>query len=109
MSRRRGYARVVVAGVGFLAALQAAPVRGQERGPVPSLRADAPLVRKLAAARDYLKSESWAEATHLLRGLLDSPEDTLVLVKPPGKDGKEVAAWTGLRAEAARLLGTLPP
>jgi outer membrane protein assembly factor BamB len=76
---------------------------------VPALRADASLVRKLEAARDALRSESWAEATRLLQGLLASPEDALVEVQGRDRDGQEILCWTGIRGEAIRLLKTLPP
>jgi outer membrane protein assembly factor BamB len=75
---------------------------------MPSLRAEAVLARRLDAARDLLAREAWLEATDILQSLLDTSEDALVPVKHAGTDGKEVTSWTGLRAEAARLLGTLP-
>jgi outer membrane protein assembly factor BamB len=125
MSRRTGYAVVVLASVAFLALCRAAPAQAQEGGqvppgaepakvpadhtPVPSLRADAPLARKLDMARDYVRAESWDEAVHVLQELLDSPEDALVAVRRTGEGGGEGTCWTGLRAEAARLLGGLPP
>lgn len=85
--------------------------RKQARGvavPVPSLRADAALGRKLDAARDCLKEEAWGEAAYLLQGLLDHPDDVLVSVKRASKDGGEVTVWTGIRGEAERLLRALP-
>jgi outer membrane protein assembly factor BamB len=75
---------------------------------VPSLRADTTLLRKLDAARGFLERGAWVEAVPLLQALLDTPEDALVAIKHTPKVGKEVVRWTGLRAEAARLLGTLP-
>jgi outer membrane protein assembly factor BamB len=126
MSRTLRSAGALLAGVGFLALCQAAPVRAQGRSVgvpptegsdppgrdkaqlVPSLRAHASLVEKLGAASDYLKSESWADAARVLQALLDVPDDVLVSVKRRGKDGKEVACWTGIHCEAARLLDTLP-
>ncbi len=76
--------------------------------PVPSLRADAALVHKLAAARDCMKDEAWVEAAYLLQSLLDHPEDVLVAVKRSVQDGTESACWTGIRHEAERLLGEFP-
>jgi outer membrane protein assembly factor BamB len=117
------YARVVMASLALLALSRPVPALGQGSGqvppdgddrppaepePVPSLQADAPLVRKLDAARDYLRAQAWAEATHVLQELLDSPEDVVVGVKRAGADGKAALRWTGVRAEAARLLGDLP-
>jgi outer membrane protein assembly factor BamB len=124
------FARVVLAGVVFLPLAGPAPAWAQGRGedsppadrtpgappaspagdtgPLPSLRADPLLVRKFDAARDLLRTGAWAEAAHLLQELLDTPEDALLAVKRAGADGREIACWTGVRAEAARLLGTLP-
>jgi outer membrane protein assembly factor BamB len=76
---------------------------------IPSLRADTPLVLKLDAARAFLQREAWAEAVPLLQALLDAPDDALIPVKDSPKVGKAVVRWTGVRAEAARLLGALPP
>jgi outer membrane protein assembly factor BamB len=80
-----------------------------ETGPVPSLRANATLVAKLNAARHYVQRQSWAEAVPLLQALLDLPDDALVAVPRTGTDGRAATAWTGIRGEAARLLGSLPP
>jgi outer membrane protein assembly factor BamB len=103
---------MVLTVVGFLALAQVTLTWAQdpEADPpvVPSLRADAALARQLAAARDQVRARSWPEATHLLQALVDGDEDALICVKHTGTDGKEVACWTGIRAEAARLLGTLP-
>lgn len=77
-------------------------------GIIPSLRADPPLARKLDAARDYVDKKAWVEATHALQGLLDRREDALVSVKRTSRAGDETLAWTGLHAEAARLLASLP-
>jgi outer membrane protein assembly factor BamB/TolA-binding protein len=97
----------------------AAPLRAQERaqGPTktsteettPSLRANPTLVRKLDTARRCLAAEAWPEASHTLQALLDGAEDALVAVRRVGTDGKEIVRWTGVRGEAARLLGALPP
>jgi outer membrane protein assembly factor BamB len=115
MPSRNPYPVIVPAGVVFLALLPEvpgwAPAAGQDPPkPVlaPSLRADAALVRQLDVAGDYLQAESWVELTTVLQALLDRPEDALVAVKRPGKDGKDVTSWTGIRAEAARLLAALP-
>jgi outer membrane protein assembly factor BamB len=122
MMRSVLFARTVLAGVGFLALVQVAPVLAQDReeGPdpakeavssevIPPLRADPALVRKLEAARDNLQAEAWSEGTHLVQELLDRPEDALVAVKVRGKDGRAMTRWTGLHTEAVRLLAALPP
>ncbi len=77
--------------------------------PVPSLRADATLVRKLETARRALDRQSWAEAAYALQALLDRGEDALVPVPRREGDDKGGPIWTGLRAEAARLVGAMPP
>ncbi len=93
--------------VGLLVGLGVALAWGRalaEEEPVPTLRADAALVRRLDGARDYLRAGDWAEATRALQGLLDGA-DALVPVKRAGREGP---AWVGLRAEAARTLAALP-
>lgn len=77
--------------------------------PIPSLRADAALARKLDAARDFAESDSWEEVTQSLQSVLDGPDDTLVTVKRDGRNGREATAWAGVRTEASRQLGALPP
>jgi hypothetical protein len=117
MSMSRHSATVLFASVWGLVCCQAIgaqereqePSRAAPEGLVPSLRANPTLARKLDAARRCLAAESWPEASHTLQALLDGPEDALVPVRRVGTDGKEVVLWTGLRAEAARLLGTLSP
>jgi outer membrane protein assembly factor BamB len=93
--------------VGLLVGLGVALVLGRvmaQEEPVPTLRADAALVRRLDGARDYLRAGDWAEATRALQGLLDGA-DALVPVRRAGREG---VAWVGLRAEAARTLAALP-
>jgi outer membrane protein assembly factor BamB len=92
--------------VGLGVALVLSRARAQDE-PVPSLRADASLVRRLDGARDYLKARDWAEATRALQALLDGP-DALVPVRRSGRGGGEVTLWVGLRAEAARTLEAMP-
>jgi outer membrane protein assembly factor BamB len=92
--------------VGVLVGLGVVLVLGRARAeeePVPSLRADAALVRRLDGARDYIRAGDWAEATRALQALLEGA-DGLV----PVKRGGEATAWVGLRAEAARTLAALP-
>lgn len=77
-------------------------------GRMPNLRSDATLARKLDLVQDYVAAKSWVEAAHVLQSILDSADDTLVSVERVGKDDEDVTLWTGLRAEAARLLSVLP-
>ena len=104
MSRRMRSAAGVLLGFGVVAACR--PAAADE--PVPSLRAEAALIRKLDSARRHLAAGAWPEVSHSLQALLDLPEDILVPVRRPGGDGREVLLWMGIRGEAARLLGTLP-
>ena len=75
---------------------------------LPLVRTDAALAHKLAAVHDYVSIQAWVEAAHVLQTLLEGSDDTLVAVERVGKDDEELTVWTGLRAEAARLLATLP-
>src|SRR5947209_1068655 len=49
--------------------------------------------KKLDAAEDYMKQESWGEAARILQSLLDAEQDSFV--SRPHKDaaGKESATW----------------
>jgi outer membrane protein assembly factor BamB len=93
---------------GVLPASEEDPAAVGELELIPSLRAGDGLVRKLAAARGFLESGSWAEAVPLLQALLDAPDDALVGIPRTPKAAKAAERWTGLRAEATRLLGALP-
>ncbi len=115
MSRTRRGAWVVWLTVGPFAFLNAGPVRSQEgprdyavSAPSASLPASPALARRLAAAHDYLKQGAWAEGTRALQTLLDTEEDTVVCVRRAGADGKAAVRWTGVWAEADRLLAGLP-
>jgi outer membrane protein assembly factor BamB len=67
------------------------------------------LESKLEIAPAYIKGGDWATATRVLQWVLDHPEDAFVPVRRPGPDGKEAVGWVSARAEADRLLATLPP
>src|SRR5262245_17943956 len=120
-------ALLVVAGVGTLAALAvpspraAAPEGGQRPAlaeepdgePTPArfavtLPTDPKVKQKFEAVRDYQKSQSWAVVVRLLQDLLDAREDHFVQVQGRGLFGPKAPRWVGARAEARRLLGTLP-
>jgi outer membrane protein assembly factor BamB len=75
---------------------------GKEVKPL-TLPTDRLTVARLEAAADYIETESWAEATRVLQGLLEGPD---VLVPPRG-DG--AGTWRSAREEAQRLLTSLPP
>jgi len=70
----------------------------------------------IAAAEDLIKeslqkpdSPQWVEAARALQSLLDAPADAFVQMKRKGPDGKLVGHWVSIRAEANRLLGSMPP
>jgi len=65
--------------------------------------------QKLEAARDYVKSKEWDQAVHILQDLLEAKEDLFLppVALPPA--GKPAVSARGVRAEAYRLLDTLPP
>jgi outer membrane protein assembly factor BamB/tetratricopeptide (TPR) repeat protein len=77
---------------------------------VVTLPSDTRNRQKLEAAKDYVKTKDWPEATSALQSLLDGREDQF-LQKPfaPMTDAKPVNVGSGLRAEASRVLDTLPP
>jgi outer membrane protein assembly factor BamB len=116
MSRRRSATGLAWAVVGALALATGGLLSASEEDPaapgeielIPSLRASDALVRKLVAARGFLETGSWAEAVPLLQALLDAPDDALVGIPRTPKAAKAAEHWTGLRAEAVRLLGALP-
>jgi outer membrane protein assembly factor BamB len=60
--------------------------------------------QSLGAAEDFIKEESWAEASRILQSLLDTKEDVFIEVAGPKNTVKRVS----LRQDADRLLGSLP-
>ena len=59
--------------------------------------------RKLEAVRDYMQTGGWREVTQALQEILDHPQDYFIPVKR-GPD----TLWVSMRAEANRLLGSMP-
>jgi outer membrane protein assembly factor BamB len=76
--------------------------------PTLSLPTDTDFAKKCDAVQDYVKDRAWAKATRVLQSLLDGDQDLFAVVQRPGPEGKTVHEWVPLRAEANRLLGTLP-
>jgi outer membrane protein assembly factor BamB/tetratricopeptide (TPR) repeat protein len=76
---------------------------------VLNLPTDRQAKKKVEAAADYIKIQSWADAVRLLQSLLDAPEDVFIPVRAKDKDGKPDTHWVSARSEATRLLGSLPP
>ncbi len=65
--------------------------------------------KKIDAAADFIESKEWGEAFRLLQGLLDAAEDSFISLRRADKAGQTTRHWTSARAEAARLIGALPP
>jgi outer membrane protein assembly factor BamB len=63
----------------------------------------------LKAAADYIASEDWPTATRTLDQLLSLEQDVYAEIPRKNPDGKTVPVWTSVRAEAERLIATLPP
>ena len=59
--------------------------------------------RKLEAVRDYMQTGGWREVTQALQEILDHPQDYFM----PVKRGPNTL-WVSMRAEANRLLGSMP-
>lgn len=75
----------------------------------PVLLASDPLLRrKVEAVPEYIKVRAWAEAARLLQAVLDAREDCFFKA-PADARGKAPPRWTSARAEAERLLASLPP
>ncbi|OAI48364.1 hypothetical protein AYO44_07255 [Planctomycetaceae bacterium SCGC AG-212-F19] len=104
----------------MLFTLAALPVHAQRRilapadpgvqpaEPAIALPTDRKTSQILAAAEEVIKEGEWRQAIRALQAILDAPEDAFVTVTRPGPDGKQVARVVFARAEANRLLQTLP-
>jgi len=64
--------------------------------------------KRLEAAVDYMKEAAWGKASQVLQSLLDIKEDVFVQVTRKDNNGKETYPWVSVRAEANRILGTMP-
>jgi outer membrane protein assembly factor BamB len=77
--------------------------------PAVSLPSDTRLRQRLEAAHDYIKGNDWNEAVRVLQDLIDAKEDQFLPSKAAPADGKPATRAGGIRAEALRLVATLPP
>ncbi len=68
-----------------------------------SLPTNPDLERKLQAIPEYIQAKVWKEVTRALQEILDTPEDCFL-----PKENQGATQWVSVRAEANRLLGTLP-
>ncbi len=64
--------------------------------------------RQLEAARDYILDEKWNIALDLLHKLIATREDVFAQIERMEPDGKKKSVMVSVKAEASRLLGTLP-
>ncbi len=77
---------------------------------VPAARfpVDPDLRGRLDEAAQLIRKESWPEVVHALRAIFDVPQDRLFPAKLDEADPL-FGTWLSGRAEATRLLSTLPP
>lgn len=73
-----------------------------------SLPTDRKAKKSIELAEDFIKEEDWSGAAETLQGLLEAKEDLFLQVKRKDAKGKESVQWTSIKAEANRLLGTMP-
>jgi outer membrane protein assembly factor BamB len=130
LSMRRTF--VVLLGVAFLAGLTFLPPAAAEfRKPLPlppqtdgppgeprepgevSNALTLPMADKgtkdrILAAPDYIATKNWTTAVSTLQGLIDRKEDVFVELKRKDATGKESVHTVSVRAEANRLIGSLP-
>jgi hypothetical protein len=64
---------------------------------------------KIQAAGDYIEEKNWAIAIPHLQKLADIKEDVFVQLPYRTPDGKEAPRRVSVKAEARRLIATLPP
>jgi outer membrane protein assembly factor BamB/tetratricopeptide (TPR) repeat protein len=74
-----------------------------------SLPRDNKLKAQIEAAGDYIKTEDWVLATEILQKLVGIKEDVFAKLPRKTPDGKDAEIWTSVRAEANRLIASLPP
>ncbi len=78
-----------------------------------SLPTDRKIKQRLEHAEDdYIRKQEWEQACRLLQSVLDGKEegkeDVFVQVRRKGANNQEKVRWVSARAEANRLLGTMP-
>src|SRR5262245_7502958 len=99
-------------GMALVVCLAALPLLAQEepRPPAPpfSLPVATRYASHLEVAYDRADKKDWYVVATLLQKLLDLDEDGIAEVRRPDADGKEVVVLVNVRAEAERVLGSLP-
>jgi outer membrane protein assembly factor BamB len=87
----------------------AAPPAGEKFTDALTLPQDRKIAQKLKSAdEDGLQQQRWAEASQALQSILNKDGDVFVQVKRKGVNGQEKIHWVSAKAEANRLLGTMP-
>jgi outer membrane protein assembly factor BamB len=74
-----------------------------------SLPRDNKLKSQIEAAVDYIREEDWVLATEILQKLVSIKEDVFAKLPRKTPEGKNAEIWTSVRAEANRLIASLPP
>lgn len=74
-----------------------------------TLPTDNTLAARVSAAEDYIREKNWETACRELQRLLDRQQDVFIQVYRKDGSGRETRPWVSVRAEAERLLGSLPP
>jgi outer membrane protein assembly factor BamB len=76
-----------------------------------TLPSDRKLKQRLEVARDYIQkgqTDDWGTPCKTLQQVLKSKEDVFVQLRVKDANGREKSRWVSARAEANRLLGTMP-
>lgn len=73
-----------------------------------TLPTDNALAGRVAAAEDYIREKDWEKAVTQLQRLLDRKEDVFVQATRRDANGRETRPWVSVRAEAERLLASMP-
>jgi hypothetical protein len=74
-----------------------------------SVPADLKTQKRLEAVQaEYLRKGAWKEAAQALQAVLATRADVLIPVRRQGPDKRETVRWASARAEADRLLQSMP-
>jgi outer membrane protein assembly factor BamB len=99
---------VLLVCAGVLSAQEDRPDEPSKAGEPPlTVPRDVKVARTLDAAEDFLKEKDWHDAVRALQSIL-AREDVFLERKVKDKDGRESVQWLSARAEANRLLDSLP-
>jgi outer membrane protein assembly factor BamB/tetratricopeptide (TPR) repeat protein len=94
----------VLQGGGLLGGVIEEPGKNGSASDAITFPTDRKAKSSLSLAEDFIKEQSWGEASRILQSLLESKEDVFVEVERNGKPTR-----TSLWREANRLVGAMPP